>query len=741
MSYHRVYLQLTRDARRLGGLHLWLVFRCLPALLLISLVLLLLATATPSQADPAEADRQSWFDDLESGHMLLGEAGAGQYTPAVMLASKAHFDINGLIATVSVEQRFRNNTKRWLEGVYAFPLPDKAAVRYLEMLIGERRIIGKIREKSAAKKIYQEAKAAGRKASLVEQQRPNMFSNRVANIAPGEEVVVRLEYVQEVAFATDTFSLRFPTTITPRYMPGRPLPAEPVAEEGVVLSVDAAVGWASPTDQVPDADQISPPLDPVAGSDANPRNPVTITARLDMGMPLASVTAPYHDIALARRAGVYDIRLAAGASEMDRDFVLSWQPVTGSAPSAALFTEQVGQEYFGLLMVLPPAAATAGTVASREIIFVVDTSGSMGGVSIEQARASVARALRQLRPEDRFNIIEFDSNHRSLFRRPMPATRHHVQQALEFVRLLRASGGTEMLPALRAALTRAPAAGGLREEATLRQVVFITDGAVGNETALFEEIAALVGSSRLFTVGIGSAPNSWFMRKAAEFGRGSHTHIGNVNEVEEKMGALFEQLSSPVAVNLQIDWPAPVEAWPERAPDLYRGQPLVQAVNFGTAPPRGEVQVSGELDGRVWSKRLQLATGADPESVPGHSGVASLWARHKIAGLLDLKVQGRDEAAVRADVLSVALQHQLLSPYTSFVAVEEVVSRPAGASIDSKALANSRPRGQSPQTFAYPGTATTGPARAWFGMLALFIAIIVRLVRQPEVDHVPRIRD
>jgi len=730
--YHRVH----RDILQLGGVPLWLAFRCLPAIVIATLALLLLS-ASPTRAESIEEGGVADLNGLESGHMLLRDEVTGSYTPAILQTSKVHFDISGMLATAAVEQSFRNDTDRWVEAVYAFPLPENAAVRFMEMVVGERRIVGKIREKNEAKKIYQVAKKAGKKASLVEQQRPNLFTNRVANIGPREEITVRLEYVQGVDFYADAFSLRFPMTITPRYMPGTPMLKERALEPDTALVLNPLLGWAVPTDQVPDADAVSPVLNPARGSDQAPINPIEITASLDMGMPLASVESPYHEIALARRAGVYAIRLVNGVSEMDRDFVLTWQPVSGSTPTAALFTERVGGEYFGLLMVVPPAADRAVQPIPREIIFVVDTSGSMGGVSIEQARASVSRALQQLRPEDHFNIIEFNSRHRALYRSPMPATRHHVQRAQEFVRMLSASGGTEMLPALQAALDVAGEADGYREQAMLRQVIFITDGAVGNEVALFEDIAARLGRSRLFTVGIGSAPNSWFMRRAAHFGRGTHIHIGDLNEVEQKMAALFEQLAHPAAVNLSLEWPAAVDMWPERVPDLYRGQPLSLAVNFGAVLPQGEVIVSGEVNGQAWRRRLAMTSGGDPVSEVQHKGVASLWARRKITGLLDQKVVGRDEDAVRRDVLSVALQHQLLSPYTSFVAVEELISRPPGERLDSQPVANSRPRGQSPQDYAYPRTATTGPAKAWFGVLALFLAMMLRVLRQVEVDHVP----
>ncbi len=735
MSFNRYHCALARDVRYFGSPGLWLLFRVLPATLLGGLAVLLLSIS-PAHAVPADPAGRLGLEELESGQLLLQDMSGGGYQPAILQASSVHFEISGMIATVTLEQSFRNPGKGWVEGVYAFPLPETAAVRFMEMVIGERRIVGRVREKAAAQEIYRKARQSGRKASLVEQQRPNLFTNRVANIGPGETVTVKLEYVQTVNVRGSEFSLRFPMTITPRYMPGQPLS---VSQEET-LAVDGLHGWAAPTDQVPDAHRISPWLNPAPGSDHAPLNPVEISARLDMGLPLAEVRSPYHDIALERRAGVYDIRLVGGTSEMDRDFVLTWQPVTGSVPAAALFTEQVDGEYFGLLMVIPPAGDRAGPVPAREIVIVIDTSGSMGGVSIEQARASVSRALQRLRPADRFNIIEFNSGYHSLYRSPVPATAHHVQQAQEFVRHLRASGGTEMLPALRAALDPQRDPDVLVEQPALRQVIFITDGAVGNETALFSEIASRLGNSRLFTVGIGSAPNSWFMRKAGEFGRGSHTHIGNIDEVEEKMDALFQQLAHPAAIDLAVAWPAPAEAWPERLPDLYLGQPLLVAAGFGAVAPTGEVVVRGRTDGKAWTRRLQISGSGDPEHRPQHSGVATLWARKKITALLDQLVAGRAETEVREAVLPVALGHQLLSPYTSFVAVEEQVSRPRNKELDSEAVANSRPRGQSPQAFAFPQGATSAPVRLWLGGFLLFGALCARMLCREETDRVPSVQ-
>jgi Ca-activated chloride channel family protein len=704
---------------------LWVCFHCLPRLIAVTLVALLLGSglvrATEEQGE------------AEGGHMLL-ESAEGVSSPALVQASKVHFDISGMVAVVSLEQTFSNPSDQWVEGVYGFPLPEAAAVRYLELVIGDRKIVGKVREKAQAKAIYQAAKKAGKKASLVEQQRPSMFTNRVANIGPGEEITVRLEYVQLVEYMAGEFSLRFPMTITPRYMPGSPITADLDPEDVESVEVNPYVGWAMATDQVPDADTISPVQHARPGSYRSPLNPIEITAQLDMGMPLAKVESSYHELSLARDKGRYHIELVGGVSEMDRDFVLSWQPVTGSSPTAALFTEQVGDEYFGLMLVVPPTLTKAAAPVPREIIFVVDTSGSMGGVSIAQARESLSLALQRLSSHDHFNIIEFNSIHRALYQQPVSASRHHVQRAQEFVRQLHASGGTEMLPALRRALSPQGDPDLYREQAGLRQVVFITDGAVGNELALFEEIASRLGDTRLFTVGIGSAPNSWFMRKAADFGRGTHTHIGDLNEVGDKMSLLFEQLAVPAALDITIAWPVSVEAWPERVPDLYRGEPVMVAVNFGEEQPAGEVEISGRLSDQQWRKQLKLVAPDANTQFNQHPGIASLWARQKITGLLDQKVLGRDEKAVRADVLPVALKHQLMSPYTSFVAVEEVISRPATELLGKKAVANSRPLGQSPQSYAYPGTATSGPAQIYLGAFLLFLAMMFYVMRRVEED-------
>ncbi len=701
-------------------------FHTLPRLVMAGL-LLLAATAPLARAYDPLADE----DEVRSGRLFLRDA-AGKMVGAPNLSSKAHLAIAGLVAEVELEQTFRNDGDEWVEGIYAFPLPDDAAVRYLEMRVGERRIVGKIREREHAKQIYQAARAAGKKASLVEQQRPNFFTNRIANLGPGESITVTLRYVQPVTYEGGEFSLRLPTTITPRYIPGVHRASEEIAEEQPALSLaaDPYLGWALPTDRVPDANAITPFLNPQVGSDTSPINAITITADLNPGMPLAEVGAAYHELAITREQGRYRVALASRRSEMDRDFVLRWRAVASQEPQAAYFAQQWEGEHYGLLMLMPPAVEGTQAAARlpRETVFVVDTSGSMGGVSIVQARQALTTALLTLQPEDAFNIIAFSDGTRALSSQSLPASRHNVQRGQEFVRLLQAGGGTRMLPALQRAL-----GSDAEQGERLRQVVFITDGAVGNETELFTEISNTLGSNRLYTVGIGSAPNSWFMRKAASFGRGTFTHIGDISEAESRMVALFEQIAAPVAAGIRVQWPVGVQAesYPAQIPDLYAGQPVMLSTAFGAQAPAGQVAVSGRIAGSDWSRTLELNSGAD------HAGIASVWARRKIESLLDEKVTGRAEVLVRADVLPLALSHSLLSPYTSFVAVEERISRPAEADLQRKPVTNVRPKGQSPQPYAYPRTATGSPGQLLLGALLLFVAMMVYVMRREEVDHAP----
>ncbi|SDJ68989.1 marine proteobacterial sortase target protein [Microbulbifer yueqingensis] len=700
-------------------------------LLLVTALAVVVAAAGARAAGPERVPAGAVSpDQVGSGDLLFRAAGQANYRPAVHLNSRATVRVRGLLAEVELEQVFENASPDWREAVYVVPLPPQAAVNGLEIRVGERRIVGRVRERQQAARIYREARAAGKRAALLEQQRPNLFTSRVANIGPGEKVTAKIRFLAPVAYEGGAFSLRLPTSLTPRYMPGEPI--EP-AGEARAIKLDGN-GWALPTDQVPDAHQISPFMQPAPELTALDSHRIAVSVELDGGLPLADISSPYHDIDSSRLSGGdYRITLRGGTALMDRDFVLRWRPRPSAMPRAALFAEVLEAKAGGAdqeegddrnadlsgtylqLLLLPPDTAGGTRRLPREVVFVIDTSGSMGGSSIRQARDGLLLALARLQPDDRFNIIEFNSVTRAFFPRPVPARAENLHLARAQVEALRATGGTEMAPALRKAFSQQLPG----DETLVRQVVFITDGAVGNESALFELIRQSLGDARLFTVGIGSAPNRHFMRKAAQFGRGASVTIGDVGEVGAQMQALFSKLENPLVTDLRVTWPRGlhVDAYPKKIPDLYRGEPLRLVARVRGADVTGKLRVSGRLAGRQFHRELELG-GKD-----GSGGLGSLWARRRIEALRDRqRPVGEQSAAgqqLRTQILGLALAFQLASPYTSFVAVEEKPVRPVGEALASSAVPNAVARGQVLQQQAYPATAT-----GLYGQLLLGLALL-----------------
>ena len=382
--------------------------------------------------------------DARSGSLLLKTDDG--YADATRLGIDVDLTVSGPTVRARVTQIFRNPTQNWVEAVYVYPLPAGGAVDTLKMVIGDRVVVGEIKERQQARIIYEQAQRNGQKAALTEQERPNIFTNSVANIGPGETVLVQIEYQEPVQQTGNEFSLRVPMVVGPRYNPAP-----------VVQSVDFRPdggGWgATKSDPVPDRDRISPEvLDPATNA---PVNPTSITVRLQAGFPLGEVKSHHHPVKIeSPDASTRVIRLAEGVVPADRDFELTWKPAAEKAPSVGLFREHVGDADYLLAFVTPPSVEQAEQKPlPREVIFVIDNSGSMGGTSIIQAKASLIYALGRLQPNDRFNVIRFDHTMDVLFPSSVPADREHLGQATSFVGALQANGGTEMVPAMRAALT------------------------------------------------------------------------------------------------------------------------------------------------------------------------------------------------------------------------------------------------------------------------------------------------
>ena len=611
--------------------------------------------------------------EARSGSLLL-KTDTG-YADASRLGIDVDVTVSGPTIRARVTQIFRNPTQNWVEATYVYPLPEGGAVDTLKMVIGGRVVVGEIKDRQQARAAYEQAKQTGQKAALTEQERPNIFTNSVANIGPGETVLVQIEYQEPVHQSGNQFSLRIPLVVAPRYNP------TPIVQT-VDMRSDGA-GWgATTTDPVPDRQRISPTvLDPAGNA---PVNPTQITVRLQAGFPLGGVKSAFHQVKIENPDNATRIVTLEGPAPADRDFELTWTPAAEQAPSVGLFREHIGDADYLLAFVTPPAADQAEQKPlPREVIFVIDNSGSMGGTSIVQAKASLTYALGRLQPNDRFNVIRFDHTMTVLFSGSASADAQHIASATSFVGSLQAAGGTEMVPAMRAALTD----GGADDAGFVRQVVFLTDGAIGNEQQLFDTITAMRGRSRVFMVGIGSAPNSFLMTRAAELGRGTFTHIGSVEQVEGRMRDLFARLENPVVTGLSATFSdVQADITPSVIPDIYRGEPLVLAARVSGLA--GTVEVRGRIGDRPWTVKLPLAKAA------AGKGLSKLWARRMIADaevartLRKIKPEDADSI-----IVSLALEHQLVTRLTSLVAIDKTPSRPAGEPLTVSDLPVNLPAG------------------------------------------------
>ncbi|MGF3025513.1 marine proteobacterial sortase target protein [Methylobacterium aquaticum] len=602
------------------------------------------------------------------GGTLLLRHGAGAPVEAPRLAADAAIAVSGPTARATITQAFRNTTAEWVEGTYLFPLPEDAAVDAMRLVVGDRVIVADIRERQAAKRDYEAARAEGKTAALTEQQRPNLFTNAVANIAPGETVLVQIQYQQSVRRSGDTYSLRLPTVAAPRYSPAPP-PVQRTAD-----------GPAEP-DPVPDRHAITAPvLDPARHA---PINPLTLSVDLKAGFTLGAVTSATHAITVeAPSARERRIALTDGATAADRDFELTWTPAPGTAPAIGLFRERKAGADSVLAVVTPPAAALPAAPPPRDVIFVIDNSGSMGGTSIRQAKAGLLAGLDRLRPGDRFNVIRFDDTMETIFPDLAPADDGHLAEARRFVASLEARGGTEMLAPLRAALRDADPEGTGR----VRQVVFLTDGAIGDEARIFSAIAQERGRTRLFMVGIGSAPNGHLMRHAAELGRGTFTQIATVDQVADRMRDLLLKLESPVVTDLAATFSEEAEASPAALPDLYRGEPVTIAARMRNAT--GTLTLTGRIGGQPWRTVLNL-----DEAETG-TGIGKVWARARIGEAETARITGRMTAeAADAAILRLALEQGLTTRLTSLVAIDATPRRPAGTRLARTDLPLNLPAG------------------------------------------------
>jgi len=582
--------------------------------------------------NPPDDQQVNFLDTISTGVLFDNPASVGETIELV--SSRLSTDAVGIVASSQLTQTFTNNSEVAIkEAIYAFGLPDQAAVYRMRLRIGQRLIESEIREKEQARMIYDNARLAGKKASLLQQHRPNLFTTRISHIPPGESVQVEIFWQQPIRYDKGIFELRLPLAFKPR---------------------------AGKKDSSRDMNGLAPTPQPV--SDRHRRQ---VNVRLEAGFPLARLESLYHPIETRENKGITTIHFASASLVDNNDFVLRWQPKPGKSVQVAAFHEVYKGVDHQLLLLVPPnmPGEIKGQSVPREVIFVIDTSGSMYGTAMDQAKDALLYGLQELHANDRFNIIEFNSQASALFATSQPVNAGTASQALAFVDRLMAEGGTNMQPALQLALKPSQA------PSRLKQVIFITDGAVENEAGLFRYINSRLGNARLFTIGIGGAPNSHFMRKAAEHGRGTYTYVAKLDEVDQRLSTLFDKISAPALTGLELDIPSDaIQQNPEIIPDLYLGEPVFITLRGKTLPIHltlwGESAWPGSGT-HLWQKDFHSRIHDSP-------GIARLWARQRLEDWQDQRELGLADAELLKDRMTqLALEYHLLSPFTSLVAVDK----------------------------------------------------------------------
>jgi len=599
--------------------------------------------------------------------------------------------VSGAISRVEVTQYFRNPSPDRLEAIYAFPLPPDAAVTDMLFRVGDRVVLSEVRRREEAKRVYEQARQEGRTAALTEQERPNLFTQSIANVPPGETVAVVLRYVHEVPFQDGRYQFHFPMTIGPRYVPGAPL------APGAVRAARAGTGTAPDTDKVPDASRVTPSVVPAGVRSAHD---VDVLVKLVPAAAFDDVAARSHRVVTGvDAAGARLVALAEDDRVPDRDLVLSWRPAAAAPAAHALVQREKGDDWL-LLFVQPPPEVAPAMVRPKELVFLLDKSGSMMGAPIERAKALVFRALDALGPDDTFQIVAFDGGAQSMTAAPIPGTPANRARAKAWLGLLQGGGGTEMLAGVRAAL-EAPF-----DPRRLRMVVFCTDGFIGNEAEIIEAVERLRGPARVFGFGIGESVNRYLVEGVARAGRGAAEVVSLAEPPDAAVERLFRRLDRPVLTELELAFEgARVEDLiPARLPDLFAGQPLVVSGRLAAGAPTA-LLLRGRLGEAPWQARVPVVPAPPPDPTGTAQPVAgTLWARRRVEELLSARPTAPAAAAID-EIVAHALRFKLVTPYTSFVAVERELRVDPRLPLAQALVPNELPAGVSPEGIFGPASA------------------------------------
>ncbi|HSD20917.1 MAG TPA: VIT and VWA domain-containing protein, partial [Anaeromyxobacter sp.] len=666
---------------------------------LVRLAALVAALPSAATLEPASAQEAAGeTTEAPFTPKLTGRAADGKAVLEFPLVhTRVAAQVTGNVARVEVTQFYANPSPDRLEAIYAFPLPPNAAVTDMLFRIGDRVVISEVRRREEARRTYEAAKRAGRTAALTEQERPNLFTQSVANVPPGETVAVVLRYVHEVPFDGGRYAFHFPTTIGPRYVPGETLAPD-------VAPAMGGQGTSPDTDRVPDASRVTPP---VVARGTRSGHDVDILVRLVPGEAFDGVETRSHRVVTGFEAG--GARLVALAEDdriPNKDFVLTWRP-SGVVPAAHAVVQREKGEDFLMLFAQPPAEIAPSLVRPKELVFLVDKSGSMMGAPFDRVRALVARALDAMGTDDTFQVVAFDGAAQAMSEAPLPATPSAIARAKAWLAGLEGGGGTEMLEGVRAALSPP------EDPRRLRMVVFCTDGFIGNETEIIEAVEALRGRARVFGFGIGTSVNRYLVEGVGRAGRGASEVVSLDEPPDAAVARLFRRIDRPVLTDLEVGFEGAevADLLPARLPDLFAGQPLVVAARVRGGRP-SHVVLRGRLGEAPWASRIEVAEGrvgtGDGTEQPV---VGTLWARRRIDDLLGARPTGPAASAVE-ETVALALRFKLVTAYTSFVAVERALRVDPSLPLAQALVPNELPEGVSREGIFGPGSEVDlAPAR------------------------------
>ncbi|THJ31747.1 VWA domain-containing protein [Lampropedia aestuarii] len=689
---------------------------------LAALLLVLLLLCKPASGIAGEAAQPPiCAEDRVCSPYFVLPSGDPSIDALPLKSTDVQVAISGMIAEVTVKQTYRNEGRRTLEARYVFPGSSQSAVHALQMRLGNRIVRAQIREKQQAQQAYEQAKAEGKTAALLEQHRPNVFEMNLANILPGDEVQVELQYTELLVPTDGQYDFVFPTVVGPRYN-----------------SPDALQADSGGSDQA-FSQAISAPADSAA---ATPK--FDLQVQLNAPMPLARVTSPSHAIATAyadhdSRALV---RLAHQATPANnRDFVLHYQLAGRSIASGVLLYEgaQAGDDNYFLAMVEPPKTVTQADITPRDYIFVVDISGSMNGFPLDTAKTMLRELIGGLRPSDTFNVMLFSGNNVMLSPQSVPATKANIQQALKTIDLSYGSGSTELIPALRKAIAMPKA------DNTSRSIIVVTDGYVSVESEAYALVRNNLHRANLFAFGIGSSVNRHLIDSLARAGMGEPFVITNPDQAREQAQRFRAMVEQPVLTHLQARFEG-IEAYdlvPAQIPDVMAQRPVVvmgkwRASQPGT--PAGQLVLSGYSANGAYSSTLPFSQslsmpsplanasgGATADDNPSNTVLRLLWARQQIASLSDEEALIGGNAQ-RDAITQLGLDYSLLTQYTSFLAVDERVRSNDPADAVSVNQPNPLPEGVS--SLAVGGQAVPStPEAGTLGSLVLVTSLIAVLAR------------